>query len=83
MSYRDECCTLQVTQVKTREKEGYTALQLGAGSKRDKQLSGSELGHFRAASVPPKREVVEFRVSSVSGTVPHSKRTGVSCDAVN
>lgn len=56
-------------------KEGYTALQLGAGSKREKQLSGSELGHFRAANLPPKREVVEFRVSSVSWATVCSRRT--------
>lgn len=56
----------QVTQVKTKEKEGYTALQLGAGSKRDKQVSGTQRGHFAAADVPIKRKVVEFRVSSVS-----------------
>ena len=61
--------------MKTMAKEGYTALQLGAGSKRDKQLSGSELGHFRAASVPAKREVVEFRVSSVSGFTVCSRQT--------
>lgn len=40
---------LQVVQVKTDEREGYTALQLGAGAKRPKQLRGSLRGHFEAA----------------------------------
>ncbi len=55
----------QVTQVKTRDKEGYTGLQLGAGSKRAKQISGSQVGHFAAAGVPIKRKLAEFRVSQV------------------
>lgn len=42
------CCP-QVVQVKTDEREGYTALQLGAGAKRAKQLRGSLRGHFEAA----------------------------------
>lgn len=51
--------------MKTKEKEGYTGLQLGAGSKRDKQVTPTQVGHFRAADVPIKRRVAEFRVSSV------------------
>lgn len=42
-------CRPQVVQVKTDEREGYTALQLGAGAKRPKQLRGSLRGHFEAA----------------------------------
>ncbi|CAI5508933.1 unnamed protein product [Closterium sp. Naga37s-1] len=53
----------QVVQVKTREKEGYTSLQIGSGQKKPKQLTKPELGHFRAAGVPLKRKLVEFRVS--------------------
>ncbi|KAI7844183.1 hypothetical protein COHA_002318 [Chlorella ohadii] len=56
----DDC---QVVQVKTDEREGYTALQLGAGAKRPKQLRGSLRGHFEAAGVPLKRKVAEFRVT--------------------
>jgi large subunit ribosomal protein L3 len=55
---------LQVVQVKTDEKEGYAALQLGAGAKRPKQLRGTLLGHYTAAGVPPKRKLAEFRVSA-------------------
>ncbi|EFN54959.1 hypothetical protein CHLNCDRAFT_48876 [Chlorella variabilis] len=56
----DDC---QVVQVKTDDKEGYTALQLGSGSKRPKQLRGTLRGHFDAAGVAPKRRLAEFRVS--------------------
>ncbi|CAI5484785.1 unnamed protein product [Closterium sp. Yama58-4] len=53
----------QVVQVKTKEKEGYTSLQIGSGQKKPKQLTKPELGHCRAAGVPLKRKLVEFRVS--------------------
>lgn len=56
----DKC---QVTQVKRDETEGYTALQLGCGSKRDKQLNGRQIGHCKAAGVDNKRKLAEFRVS--------------------
>ena len=54
---------LQVVQVKTRGREGYTAVQLGCGSKRDKQLHSGLRGHFRAAGVTNKRKLAEFRVT--------------------
>lgn len=44
---------LQVVQVKTQEGEGYTALQLGAGAKRPKQLRGTQRGHYDAAGEQP------------------------------
>lgn len=56
-------CSVQVTQVKRDETEGYTALQLGCGSKRDKQLNGRQIGHCKAAGVDNKRKLAEFRVS--------------------
>lgn len=40
---------VQVVQVKTNEKEGYTSLQLGCGAKRPKQLLGTLRGHYDAA----------------------------------
>eukprot|EP00891_Asterochloris_glomerata_P005210 jgi/Astpho2/5210/Aster-04787 len=62
----DNC---EVVQVKTQEKEGYNALQLGCGSKRDKQLNGRQLGHFKAADIGNKRKLAEFRVSP-DGVLP-------------
>jgi large subunit ribosomal protein L3 len=53
----------QVTAQRTQEKDGYVALQLGAGAKKAKNTSKAERGHFAKALVEPKREVTEFRVS--------------------
>jgi len=53
----------QVTAQRTREKDGYVALQLGAGAKKAKNTSKAERGHFAKALVAPKRQVAEFRVS--------------------
>ena len=52
----------QVVAQKTQAKDGYTALQLGAGSVKAKNVSKAMRGHFAKAKVEPKREVVEFRV---------------------
>jgi large subunit ribosomal protein L3 len=53
----------QVTAQRTKDKDGYVALQLGAGAKKAKNTSNAERGHFAKALVEPKRHVVEFRVS--------------------
>ena len=50
-----------VTQVKTNEKDGYTALQLSFDEKKEKHTSGAMKGHFGVAKTTPKRKVVEFR----------------------
>jgi large subunit ribosomal protein L3 len=49
-----------VTQVKTVEKDGYSAVQLAFDDKREKSCNKPELGHFKKASIAPKRKVVEF-----------------------
>lgn len=53
----------QVTGQRTQDKDGYVALQLGAGAKKAKNTSKAMRGHFAKAEVEPKREVAEFRVS--------------------
>ncbi|KAI0228402.1 hypothetical protein L0F63_006000 [Massospora cicadina] len=53
----------QVTFVKTLEKDGYSALQVGAVNVAQHKLTRSVLGHFVANGVAPKRRLVEFRVS--------------------
>ena len=50
-----------VTQVKTVETDGYEALQLGFGEKKEKNTTKAEFGHFRKAGTGPKRQVIEFR----------------------
>ncbi|RMF55191.1 MAG: 50S ribosomal protein L3 [Bacteroidetes bacterium] len=50
-----------VTQVKTRETDGYDAVQLGYGEKKAKRTTKAMLGHFEAAGTTPKRVLKEFR----------------------
>ncbi|CBI26013.3 hypothetical protein AAG906_027631 [Vitis piasezkii] len=52
-----------VSQVKTFEKEGLNALQVGCGQKKAKHLTKPEVGHFRAQGVPLKRKLREFPVT--------------------
>jgi large subunit ribosomal protein L3 len=54
---------LQVVDQRTQEKNGYTALQLGAGTAKVKNVSGAQRGHFAKAKVEPKRKMAEFRVA--------------------
>lgn len=51
-------CT--VTQVKTKESDGYKALQLAFDEKKEKNTSGAMKGHFKKANATPKRKVVEL-----------------------
>jgi large subunit ribosomal protein L3 len=53
----------QVVAHRTQDANGYTALQLGAGSRKVKNLTRAQRGHFAKAQVEPKAKVVEFRVS--------------------
>ena len=64
----------QVTAQRTQDKDGYVALQLGAGAKKPKNTSKAERGHFAKALVEPKRCVAEFRVSRGQ---PDRRRRGV------
>ena len=54
---------VQVVAVRSADKDGYTALQLGAGSAKVKRTSKAMRGHFAKANVLPKRKLAEFRVS--------------------
>jgi len=53
----------QVVAHRTEEKDGYTALQLGLGVAKVKNVSKAQRGHFAKAKVEPKRSIFEFRVS--------------------
>ena len=50
-----------VTQVKNEETDGYTAVQLGFGERKEKNTPKALLGHFKNANTTPKKELVEFR----------------------
>ncbi len=53
---------LKVVGQRTQDKDGYTALQLGAGEKKAKNTTKAERGSFAKANVEPKRVVTEFRI---------------------
>ena len=55
----DHC---QVVAVRTQEKDGYTALQIGVGKAKVKNVGKPLRGHFAKAKVEPKRKLAEFRV---------------------
>src|SRR5262249_29796402 len=52
----------QVVGHRSKDKDGYVALQLGSGSRRISNVSKAERGHFAVSKVEPKRKVAEFRV---------------------
>ena len=58
-----EVSGLEVVDVRTMERDGYTAVQLGTGSVKAKNLSKPMKGHFAKAKVEPKKKLAEFRVS--------------------
>lgn len=69
------CTVLQagpcvVTQVKTEEVDGYSALQLAYGEKTEKNVGAPQIGHFKKAGVSPKAKLVEFR------DFPEAKKVG-------
>ena len=53
----------QVVAHRSKEKDGYVALQLGSGTRKVKNVSKAERGRFAVAKVEPKRTIAEFRVS--------------------
>lgn len=64
---RNIACTLiqadpcVVTQIKTQDKEGYSAVQLGFEDKKVKHTTNPEQGHFKKANSTPKRKLYEFK----------------------
>jgi len=59
------CTVLQagpcvVTQIKTKERDGYFAVQLGFDEKKEKHTPKAEMGHFRKVNTTPKRKLIEF-----------------------
>ncbi len=56
----DQC---QVVAQRTEDKDGYTALQLGVGAAKVKNVAKAQRGHFAKAKVEPKKKLAEFRVT--------------------
>ncbi|HSR21556.1 MAG TPA: 50S ribosomal protein L3 [Anaerolineales bacterium] len=53
-----------VTQIRSDQKDGYSAVQLGFGEVHSKRLTGGQLGHLAANKIPPLRFLREFRLKS-------------------
>ena len=68
---RNVACTLieagpcVITQVKNEETDGYTAVQLGYGERKEKNTPKALKGHFEKAQTTPKKKLVEFKDFSV------------------
>ncbi|MBD3265727.1 50S ribosomal protein L3, partial [bacterium] len=56
-----------ITQIKTVEKDGYNAVQIGFDSKKEKNTTQPMLGHFNKSGIQPVRFLKEVRVDSVEG----------------
>jgi large subunit ribosomal protein L3 len=57
----------RVVQVKTPDKDGYSALQVTYGTQKAQRLSGGERGHFTKAGVDPGKKLVELRIDDTDG----------------
>ena len=64
-----------VTQVRTQERDGYSAVQLGFGAVDPRKVSKPEAGHFARAGVPPRRYLVEFRTAEAQRYTPGEEVT--------
>ena len=56
-----------VAQVKTLEKDGYEAIQLGFGEVKEKKVNKPEKGHFTKANIKPLKHLREFKLDSIEG----------------
>ena len=65
-----------ITQVKTEETDGYSALQLGFAEAKEKNTPAPMMGHFKNAGTTPKRKVVEFRNFDLDSLIPPTDENG-------
>ena len=54
-----------VTQIRSAENEGYSAIQLGYEEVKPKRLSGGEMGHLKRSNLPPLKYLREFRTKTI------------------
>jgi large subunit ribosomal protein L3 len=64
-----------VSQVKTPETDGYSAVQLAFGAVKPKRLSKAELGHLKVNNLPPVRVLREIRTKKIDGIKPGDELT--------
>jgi large subunit ribosomal protein L3 len=56
-----------VTQIRTPDKDGYSAVQLAFGQVDPRKVTKPVAGHFKAANIPPRRHLMELRTDSLDG----------------
>jgi len=67
-----------ITQIKTHDQDGYNAIQLGFGDRRENKVNRPKAGHFKKANVKPLRFLRELRVDSTEGlSVGSTVDTGI------
>lgn len=66
---------LRVVQAKTPETDGYSALQVTYGFKKESKLTKPLLGHYRSAGVEPGKRLIEVRVDDTNGIAPGAEIT--------
>ena len=76
-----------VTQVRTVETDGYTAVQLAFDEKKEKHTTAALKGHFKKANTTPKRKVAEFREFGTAVNLGDEVKVdifteGVFCDVI-
>ena len=72
-----------VTQVRTEENDGYTAVQLSFGNKKEKNSTQAEIGHFSKASTAPKRFSKEFRNYSIEKNIGETVTVDIFAEGDN
>ena len=70
-----------VTAVRTADKDGYTAVQVGFGECKEKALNKPELGHLKKSGAPPLRKLVEFRLKGEIPEGAFEPGTAIDCAA--
>ena len=61
-----KCEPCHISQIKTNERDGYSAIQLAMGTKKEKNISSGEKGHLKAAGIDTARKLCEIRVGDIS-----------------
>ena len=75
-----------VTHIKTRETDGYTAIQMGFGYAKEKNTAKPQKGHYARAKVDPCAKLVEFRrpfaLASIRATSLYNLRVNCRCSCL-
>lgn len=68
-----------ITQVKTKDKDGYVAIQVGVGNRKPQNVNKAATGHFKKANTAPKAQVQEIRLEDTDDVTALTAGTALSC----